>query len=192
MKLLVRYLLVFAIPLLASLLLFYASYPLRLEAHQTSSDWLRLMVSSELRDKSSAFAALRNDDHARIFSRIEHLAIFTVLLASLLCALIIPPFSSSERKLNLLTAMVVALCAAKLVVGFRFLNWLDFGKATVAGSVLAVSVVWLRSTFVDRPADTDDGFVPHTRLDLPLSDILGADRRERQKRVRTDERSSRC
>lgn len=145
MKLAVRNLLVVAIPLLASLLLFYGSFPLIIEAYQTSNDWLSLALSSDVRNKSAAFAALGSDEHAKIFKRIEYLAIFTVVLASLVCALVIPPYLSSGRKLNLLTTMVVALCAAKLVVGFGFLDWLDFGKAAAAGSVLAVSVVGLRS-----------------------------------------------
>lgn len=145
MKLVARYLLVFAIPLLASLLLFYGSLPLRAEAHQISNEWLSFALSSNDGGKDAAFAALENDEHAKIFSRIEYLAIFTILLASSVCALIIPPDLSSERKLNLLTAMVVGLCAAKFVVGFGLLNWLDFGKAAAAGLVLAVSVVGLRS-----------------------------------------------
>ena len=145
MKLVVRYLLVFAIPLLASLLLFYGSLPLRTEAHQISNEWLNLALSSNVRDKGAAFATLGNDEHARIFRRIEYLAIFTVLLASLVCALIIPPDLSFERNLNLLSAMVVGLCAAEFVIGFGLLNWREFGKAAAAGSVLAGSVVWLRS-----------------------------------------------
>ena len=145
MKLVVRYLLVCGIPLVASLLLFYGSLPLRAEAHHISNEWLSLALSSNEQDKDAAFAVLLNDGQPKLFRRIEHLAVFTVLLASFVCALIIPPDLSSERKLNLLTAMVVGLCVAEFAIGFGLLNWFDFGKAAAAGSVLAGSVVWLRS-----------------------------------------------
>lgn len=150
MRLFVRYLLVFVIPLLASLLLLYGSFPLRAEAHQISNEWLSFALSSNDLDKDAAFAALGNDERVMTHKLIEYLAIFTILLASFVCALIIPPNLSSERKLNLLTAMAIGFCAAKVVVGFGFLNWLDFGKAAAAGSILAGSVVWLRSAITHK------------------------------------------
>ena len=150
MKLVVRYLLVFGVPLLASMLLFYGSIPLRAEAHHISNEWLSLALSSHEQDNGAAFAALGKDEHTKIFRKIEHLAIFTILLASFICALIIPHNLSSERKLNLLTAMVVGLCFTEFAIGFGLLNWLDFGKAAAAGSVLAGSVVWLRSAVMRK------------------------------------------
>lgn len=150
MKLVVRYLLIFVIPLLASLLLFYGSFPLRAEAHQFSNEWLSLALSSNDLDKGATFAALENDERVMTHKLIEYLAIFTILLASFVCALIIPPNLSSEQKLNLFTAMIIGLCAAKLVVGFGFLNWLDFGKAAAAGTIGAGSVVWLRSAIIHK------------------------------------------
>lgn len=150
MKMVARYLLVFVLPLLASLLLFYGSLSLRAEAHQISHNFLSLALSSDEQDKDAAFAVLKNGEQANVIKMVEYLAISTVLLASFVCALFIPPNLSSERKLNLLTATVVGLCAAKLVIGFGFLNWLDFGKAAAAGSVLAGSVVWLRTAVMDQ------------------------------------------
>lgn len=97
MKIVVRYVLVFGIPLMASIFLFYGSVPLRAEAHHISNEWLSLALSSNEQEKNAAFAALGNDGHTKIFRTIEHLAIFTVLLASFVCALIIPPGLSSER-----------------------------------------------------------------------------------------------
>ena len=127
-----------------SLLLFYGGLPLRAEAHQISHKILSLALSSNEQDKDAAFIALGNSEHAKVFRIFEYLAVFTVLFAGFVCALIVPPNLSSEQKLNLLTATVVGLCAAKFVIGFGFLNWLDFGKAAAAGSVLAGSLVWLR------------------------------------------------
>ncbi len=145
-----RYLLVFVLPLLALLLLFYGSLSLRTEAHQISHSFLSLALSSNEKDRDAAFAVFKSGEQANVIKMAEYLDISTVLLTSFVCALIIPPNLSSEGKLNLLTATVVGLCAAKLVIGFGFLNWQGFGKAAVAGSVLAGSVVWLRTAVMDK------------------------------------------
>jgi predicted membrane channel-forming protein YqfA (hemolysin III family) len=128
---------VFAIPLLASLLLFYGSLPLRIEAHQIAAERLNLALSSNLRDAEDTLAAFGNAEDSRVYRKLDYLAIFSVLMASLVCALIIPPAFTSQQKLNLLTAMVLALCVAEAVVGFGFLNWFEFGKVAAIGSALA-------------------------------------------------------
>lgn len=145
-----RYLLVFAIPLLAALLLFYGSLPLRAEAIQMSHEFLSLALSSKEEDKEAAFSALEKGEQVKVIKMVEYLAILTILLARLFCALVIPPNLPSKRKLNLLTATVVGLCAANLAIGFGFLNWLDFGNAAAAGFFLAGAVVWLRTAVLHQ------------------------------------------
>jgi len=150
LKMVARYFLVFAIPLLASWLLFYGSFPLRAEAHQLSHEFLSLALSSNEEDKEAAFTTLKKGEQTKVIKMVEYLAILTILLASLICALVVPPNLPSKRKLKLLTATVVGLSAAKLTIGFGFLNWLDFGKASAAGLVLAGAVVWLRSAVMHQ------------------------------------------
>tara|TARA_R110002033_G_scaffold166846_1_gene205692 strand:- start:700 stop:1161 length:462 start_codon:yes stop_codon:yes gene_type:complete len=151
MKQIVRFLFVILIPLLAALLLFYGSFSLRTEANHISNEWLSLALSSNEQDRGAAFAAVDNEQHAKIFTRIEYLSVFTILLASFVCAMIIPTDLPSKPKLNLLATMVVGLGAAQLVIGFGYMNWLDFGKAAVVGSILSGLVVWFRSAAVRKP-----------------------------------------
>ena len=148
MKMVARYLLVLAIPALASLLLFYGSFSLRAEALQISHEFLSLALSSREEDKEAAFTALMKGEQTKVIKTVEYFSILTILSTSLICALIIPPNLPSKRKVNLLTATVVGLCAANLTIGFGFLNWLNFGKAAAAGLVVAGAVAWLRTAIL--------------------------------------------
>lgn len=148
----VRYLLVMAIPVLASVLLFYASLPIRADAHRLSSEVLNLALSPNELNRKLAYASLLNNEDMSPFRWIWCLAISTVLFTGMCCALVVSPDLSSEKKLNLLTAMVIGLCAANLVVGFGFLNWLDFGVAAATATIFAGSIVWLRTSMKRKRA----------------------------------------
>lgn len=148
----VRYLLVLAIPVLSSVLLFYASLPIRADAHRLSSELLNLALSPSESNRKLAYAGLSNNEFMSPFRWLRCLAVGTVLFTGMCCALVVSPDLSSEKKLNLLTAMVIGLCAANLAVGFGFLNWLDFGVAAATTTIFAGSIVWLRTSIKRKRA----------------------------------------
>ena len=127
LRLLLLYLLVFSLPVVAATVLFYANLPLRVQAHEVSAEWLNLALSPDANHRERALEEIFNSEHRTVFRWLDSLAIGTILLISAACALAIPPTLSSEKKLNLLTFMVIGLCAANLIIGFGFLNWLEFG-----------------------------------------------------------------
>ena len=138
-----RYIFVFALPVVAATVLFYASLGMRQEAHRDSADFFILALSEEA-DAGPKLHKMIQNGAPPVFQRLRILAIGTMICAAGVASLAIPMEYSIKRKVNMMTAMVVGFCVAKDVIGFSFFNWLDFWKAMIPCLALAAFVVWLR------------------------------------------------
>lgn len=137
----IRYLLIFATPILAAVLLFYGTLPLRAEAHRLSAEFIDLMVTSNAETVHDFLISAERIEARQVYSWIKLSAIATMLVAGGVSALLVRSEDSIERRANLLTTMVAGFGTAHLVINFGVLKWLEFGGWVIGGLLVASCVL---------------------------------------------------
>ena len=141
----IRYLSIFLMPLLAAVVLFYVTTPLRVEVLQNSAEFLHAISTLTVDELAQSLLQKSDTKLVEAFDRLRLLTIGTILATGGIAALFIREGDSDQRRLNLLTALVAGFAFAHLIIQFGFLKWLELGLWVIASLVVAVGILWVRA-----------------------------------------------
>lgn len=141
----IRYLSIFLMPLLAAVVLFYGTTPLRIEVLRTSAEFLDAISTLTVDELAQSLLQKSDTKLVEAFDRLHLLTIGTILATGGIAALFIREGDSDQRRLNLLATLVAGFAFAHLIIQFGFLKWLELGLWVIASLVVAVGILWVRA-----------------------------------------------
>lgn len=141
----IRYLSIFLMPLLAAVVLFYGTTPLRIEVLRNSAEFLDAISTLTVDELAQSLLQKSDTKLVEAFDRLRLLTIGTILATGAIAALFIREGDSDQRRLNLLIALVAGFAFAHLIIQFGFLKWLELGLWVIASLVVAVGILWVRA-----------------------------------------------
>jgi hypothetical protein len=141
----IRYLSIFLLPVLAALVLFYATTPLRIEVLRNSAEFLNAISTLTVDELAQYLLQKSETKVVEAFNQLRLLAIGTILATGGITALFIREGDSDQRRLNLLTTLVAGFAFAHLIIQFGFLKWWEFSLWVIASLIVAAVILWVRA-----------------------------------------------
>lgn len=102
-------------------------------------------------------AALNDPEQNRFkyLAWLDRMATIFIVGGFCVLALLVPPNSSARAKANLLTTLVIGFCAAKLLVGFNYMQWSEFFVPAIIGFAGAFAIVLARGSLGRQSGEPD-------------------------------------
>jgi hypothetical protein len=141
----IRYLSIFLMPLLAAVVLFYATTPLRIEVLRQSAEFLHDISTLKVDELAQSLLQQSDTNWVEAFNRLHLLTIGTILATGGIAATFIREGDSDQRRLNLLTTLVAGFAFAHLFIQFGFLKWWELGLWVIASLIVAVGILGVRA-----------------------------------------------
>ncbi|MCZ8081234.1 MAG: hypothetical protein O9289_14555 [Rhodobacteraceae bacterium] len=141
----IRYLSIFLMPLLAAVVLFYGTTPLRIGVLRNSAEFLDAISTLTVDELAQSLLQKSDTKLVEAFDRLRLLTIGTILATGGIAALFIREGDSDQRRLNLLATLVAGFAFAHLIIQFGFLKWLELGLWVIASLVVAVGILWVHA-----------------------------------------------
>ena len=142
---LIRYCMIFTLPIGLALLLHFSTLQYRADAYQEATEWINSVLRWDNEAQGNPFDSLATGQRFQTGHWLDWVCAGTVIVGVAISAMLIPQNASVNRKANLLTTMVCGFCFAKLTVGFCGMRWTEFGIWMVAGLSVAVIIASIRN-----------------------------------------------
>lgn len=143
-----RYVLIFLLPVAIAFLVHFGTAPLRFAAHQEATGWIDLALSADTGRRAEAYDSLISGERFNNSSVLDWVVAGSILLGCVISAILVPARSSMGTSARFLSTMAAGFVAAKTLIGFGWMDWIEFGAWLAGGLVCAVIIVALRRTQV--------------------------------------------
>lgn len=150
---LLRFVLIFTVPIIFALLLDVGTFPYRAAAHQEASELLYNMITADTEVRAAYIETVLAEDKIQLSRLLDWFFAGAIVVGAVIFTMIIPVTYSIKRTVDLLTTMVVGFCTAKIIFGFGGMDWPDFAIWMGLGLAGALTITAIRNVSDEQNID---------------------------------------